>query len=290
MSIKNKLIISIFLILIFQIPLYADICPTETLKNKFQKLSFKDLKNDMDLITKAANETINSSLGENEKCREKLLHVFREYYFDALNKSIKNGSYLGPNYDEEEIDKSKEKKINSHLSKVGWTLKESERMFYVGESGGWFENKFAKILTQPYREYFNLRSKEINEGFSEDAGLLISWEQLRNRIIKWESFLLRYSDFVENLGIKEYQDIYIRTYLSGIDNSTIENDGGVLLKEVKNSYENFLKENKNSKYFNIVKDCYGMLKNNKFVINKNYLEFLEKSGYRTMRGIQPPTY
>ena len=290
MDFKNKLVISILFILIFQIPLYADTCPTETLKNKFQKLSFKDLKNDMNLIVKGADELLNMSIGKNEKCQEKLLSVFRKYYFDTLNKCGKNGNYLS-NYSLAKRDVSKEAQINSFLSKAGWTLKESEGILYIGELGGWFEKKFEIILTQPYKQYLELRSNEIVEGFSEDAGLSISWEQLRNRITKWESFLAKYPDFVENPEIREYLDIYIRTYLFGMDNSRIHDfDNMNLRKEVKTSYEIFLKENKSSKYYNLVKDCYEMLRRNKFVVPENYKEYLEKNGLETMLGVQPPTY
>ena len=63
-----------------------------------------------------------------------------------------------------------------------------------------------------------------------------------------------------------------------------------LNQEVKASYENFIKENKKSKYHRIVKEYYEMLKRNAYIVPKNYEAFLEKHDFKTLLGVQPPTY
>lgn len=63
-----------------------------------------------------------------------------------------------------------------------------------------------------------------------------------------------------------------------------------LRKKVKASYEQFIKENQTSKYHNIVKEYNEMIKKNGFVVPKNHVAFVEKNGFKTLLGIQPPTY
>lgn len=259
-------------------------CHTDQYKDRLVKLGFEEVSS----VEIAANDLIELAINKNDKCKEELLHNFRNYYYEALDYYNRKNDIGKWNYP---ISNSEKLKFNLSISKVGWTLKDSEGMYYIGESGGWFEKKFKAILTESYIKYLNLRSKEIKEGFSEDAILLISWEQLRKRISAWEQFLKNHSDFHENPEIKDYLNIYIRTFITGMDNSRICNfETRKLRPEIKAAYEKYLKNNQNSMYYKLVKDYYEMLENNKFIVPDDINEYLKRQGYETMLGKQPPAY
>ena len=191
-------------------PITIDICARKEYKNGLLKIGFKNIS----AVDFAATELIKFAKDENDQCREKLIHEFRNYCYEAMSAYDK---YSNMDEGANPIPAEKRRKIESPISKVGWSLKESEGTYYIGESGGWFEKRFASILTEPYRQYFNNRTKEIKEGFSEDAGLLISWEQLRKRIDRWEQFLKSYPNFEETSEVQAYLNRYIGTFLSGMD-------------------------------------------------------------------------
>ena len=84
--------------------------------------------------------------------------------------------------------------------------------------------------------------------------------------------------------------MYVKTMLTGIDNSSIESDS-VLKKEVRAVYERFLAQNKDSRYHTVVKGYYEILKKNGFRLNSEAAGFLERNKIdSSMLGIQPPTY
>ena len=276
------LIRSFLVCLFFCISAYADSDIVDKYKEKLSQIEF----NDVSSIEIAADELIKFSKGQDESTREKLLFRFREYYYNVLREYNEQHEIGGFPIEDSEINK-----LNLSLSKAGWVVKDSEGYYYLGELAGWFESRFENILTPNYKEYFYLRSKDIRKGFSEDAGLMISWEQLRKRISTWDDFLSKYPNFVENHNIESYLEMYIATYLWGMDNSRIYEFETMRLKdEVKESYEKFIIENSNSRYFSLVKGFYEILSNDKFYLREKGMTYLEKRGYATMSGIQPPTY
>jgi hypothetical protein len=282
---------------------FAAPCPTSEYRQRLTRIGFKDTAS----VAEAAKELLKTAQGQPDKCKEELLFLFRKYYFASLDKYYaqckeklsslfrNNYSYLEKNNEEINlvnlINEANKDPLTKSLAQAGWTVKVSEGDYYLGELPNWFATEFKEILTPAYWEYFRLRSQEIKEGFSEDAGLLISWEQLRKRIITWENFLNQYPDFVERLNIQPYLAAYLSTYLGGIDNSTIYDLNNLALKqEVKTSYENFIKQDKDSKYHHIVQEYYAMLKKHGFIVPKNYAAFLQKHDFKTLLGVQPPTY
>jgi hypothetical protein len=242
----------------------------------------------IDAIVTEADELISAATATDEKGRDELVHEFRNHYYGAI--SSYNNKYDVSNW-RYPLAEPEKRAIDLSLSKAGWLLRESEGMYYIGEAGGWYEEKFDAILTARYRDYLIIKTKEIQEGFAEDAGLLISWEQLRERISVWEQYLKNHPNFIESPEIENYLNLYIRTFLTGMDNSRIYDFNNRQLRtDVKTAYEKYISDNKGSQYYNLVKDYYEMLKNNGFTVPESINEFVKNKGYETMLGKQPPTY
>lgn len=259
---------------------FASPCPCNEFNKKLSLIGFRDISS----VTQAADELIKYARNQKNTCREELLFIFRQYYLNCLEA-------YSVGVDSLKINEVNEKKFNKSLAVIGWSVKSTEGNYYIGESAGWFETKFKKVLTDPYKEYFRFRSKEIREGFSEDAGLLITWNQLRYRIIFWEAFLKKYPYFPEKQSIQAYLNVYVRVFLSGMDNSLIyDYTNRTLRKDVRSAYEKFITENKTSKYYKLVKDYYEMIKRNNYIIPKNVNKYLKNKEYESYLTIQPPTY
>jgi uncharacterized protein (UPF0297 family) len=132
-----------------------------------------------------------------------------------------------------------------------------------------------------FKEYFVFVAKENKARLFNDCGLLISWDDFRKRIIRWERF-------ATTLSVQEYKkeienDVqrYLSIYLCGIDNTPAYNwtETGEIDHELLASYRNFLSLNKTSKYQHIISDVYNMLKQNKYRINKQIVEYIGNHGY-----------
>lgn len=128
------------------------------------------------------------------------------------------------------------------------------------------------VLPKNIIEYFILESIDIDEGFEEDAGLIIPWDMIRRKIIRYDMYLDKISN-IDCLYIikatKEKIYTYLNAYFKGLPNSGIDE----CIKEAKSSYEKYLEENRNSKYYEIVKKYYHELERNGFKFSyKNYVK------------------
>lgn len=227
--------------------------------------------------------------GQSQECAEQLFVIFRTFYYEPLSQFQEAEGITRLPYP---LEDTRKKLLQARLSRVGWALRVTEGSYYVGEAGAWWRSRFGPLLPRSWDGYFHQREVEIREGFSEDAGLLISWERLRQRITFWEGFIRRHPHFPANEEVSSYLDIYIRTFLTGVDNSRIERDfdDPTLRTEVKIAYEAFLRNNKGSKYYDIVKGYYEVLKRNNFRVTREAKAFLESKRVKTMLAVQPPTY
>ena len=96
--------------------------------------------------------------------------------FDNANETLL-GQYPLP---ENEIAQ-----LNTDIAPIGWVLDESEGTYYIAENGDWLLSYFGRHLPDDWNMFLNQRKSETVERFSEDAGMLITWDALRQRIIFW---------------------------------------------------------------------------------------------------------
>jgi len=280
----KKALVALTTVLFFSSVPRAGSCPVEEYANELSRIRAQDVN----AVVKAANELIKVSLAEDDPCRDQLMHEFRNYYHAALSayeKKSRVGQWEYPVADSERL------KLEQTIASAGWSVREAEGMYCLGEKGGWFEERFGTILTQPFKKYLYIRTDEMRQGFARDGGLLISWDQLAEYIATWEQFLGKYPDFVEKGEIRERLDVYVRTFLTGMDNSPIHTINSKRLSaDVKAAYEMFIRENRDSAYYKLVKDYYDMLKSKQFTVPDNVDEYFKKAGYGAIFDAQLPAY
>ena len=130
--------------------------------------------------------------------------------------------------------------------------------------------KYGKYLSTDYNEWLKFILKR--ESVMQDGGLMVPPDMLREYIISLEKFVAQYSDFVLIGDAKDILDSYLMTYLEGIDNSPIFDKWNTrkMLPEYKASYEKFLSENKDSKYYPMVEELYNKSKANDFKWDRDF--------------------
>ena len=253
-------------------------CRSGTLEQRAVSLDLSKVES----VVILANEFEKKSKETPPACVDTLFLEFRKLYYQALTQ-----------YQEKtDLSAGASKDLKATLNSVGWEQLESEGYYYLGEDGTWFIRKFAHVLNKPMLRYLERRKLETKEKFSEDAALLISWETLRKRIGFWEPFLKQNPNFVFKDEINSYLDIYIRTFLTCLDNSQITKDFNdpSLRNDVKAAYEAYIQKNKDSRYHETVAGYYETLKRAGFVVTEESEKYLAEHGIKSMRAIQPPTY
>ncbi|WP_338989350.1 tetratricopeptide repeat protein [Fusobacterium animalis] len=143
-----------------------------------------------------------------------------EYYF--TEKDWKTANKFLNNYDLEIFD-----------------LAETE--VSIIEVPNYYYNIFKDYVTDDYREYLKITSKENEELYYTDGSILVSYNKIADGLLTWENFLKKYpnSDLAEKAN--EECNTYRRIYILGSYNSPTR-EGGWENSELFYIPENNLKE------------------------------------------------
>ena len=143
-------------------------------------------------------------------------------------------------------------------------------------------------MSHAIREFLLIRSKELEEGFSEDAKLLISYKSLGNRITRWEKYLNEYPASPLTAEAKFSYHLYLNTFITGLDNSPVTKED-IFLPEMKNVYLDYINRNNNSESGKIVEKFYTIISNNNFHLSSAPDDFYNENQIESMKGMEPPT-
>jgi|GEM_PF-1932797 len=148
----------------------------------------------------------------------------------------------------------------------GYHIYAAEGDFYLESDPQYFLQRFGSKLSKAFREYLKLKSVEVDRHFAQDAGLIISWNELSDRIAAWESFIQKYPDTDYAAEARqEYFERYLYFYVNGLDNSRLYDYGtGELKDELKKSYERYIAEYGDQPSGRAVLEFYNLLKKNNF--------------------------
>ncbi|MDQ6527785.1 hypothetical protein [Flavobacterium sp. LHD-85] len=148
-----------------------------------------------------------------------------EKYFEensALLQQIagKESGILDKFYNEDEADKKAVKLLGEKLSKHKlqfWEI--GEGYVEIEPLHDFYYTIFKDYVTGDYKDYLHLKSEENKTLYSADAGLVISFKDLGDRVISWENFMTKYPDSKLIASVKEEYKNYQMDYLVGQDNT-----------------------------------------------------------------------
>lgn len=239
-----------------------------------------------------------TSMVTKKSVNDDMFRFFRKYYEKVLSNQVFTETEQAllqehmQNYENELYDlKNADKISNSALKNKIYILKQngfriaaSEGQNYIDEDAYFLLSNFGDTVTEGINEFLSIRSKEIKEGFSEDASLMISWNQISDRIIDWDNYLKRYSSYPESKEVKAIIDtIYLPAYLTGMDNTpAFDWETKILNDDLKKSFKRFIENYQNSTYYQVINEYYDILKKNNFVLNDEVEYFLKRKGFNNI--------
>lgn len=168
----------------------------------------------------------------------------------------------------------------SQLKNNGLQVNIEEGMFFINEEPTFILSNFSSYVSQEIKDFLSLKSKDLKEGYSEDASLTITWDELSDRIASWDNYTKKYPSSPETIDAKNLLKGYVLTYFYGMDNSSVtgHSEDMVLIDALQKSYERFMQKYPDSSYYPIVRNYYNMLLNNNFKINDQSQAFLKSNG------------
>ena len=246
---------------------------------------------DINSISLAVNKYKELFKAENNPENEKAFLLFHKFYYEVIknNENLLNDNEIQSSFFSNDKSNKKLNALKNSLAKNGLKISMTEGFAYLDEQPDYIEKNFTPYLNTSYKVYYKQKTIENKEGFTEDAGLVISYDKLRTRIEFWGNFNDKYKDGVLHENGEYLLNLYLSVYLTGIDNSPVF-DNNKLVSEVKKSYKNLIKNsrNKDKLFYKIVKGYYAILQKTDFKDTKKLAEYLKQYNLNSMMGIQPP--
>jgi hypothetical protein len=178
--------------------------------------------------------------------------------------------------------------FKEYLGLFGAGLFMTEGMFYVDVEPDYFLGIFGKQVSKGLNDYLIQRKQELTEGFSEDAGLMITFDQVYERVLKWEKLITENPNFIMVDNSHQFYETYLETLLTGMDNSRVfDFENEKLIPAVKKLYESVIMSGPNTKSTEIIKGYYNLLAESDFKYSTKVDEYLKKNGLNSMLGVQP---
>ncbi len=207
---------------------------------------------------------------DSPETRDAAFLVFNKYFLKIADNTYKDEAFYNLSVmDESAVDKGREL-----AATYGLRLAAFEGSYIPIADNNYLAKTFGKYLSPSLMAYLAFMKK--NEYLAQDAGLNVSFEELRAIIILGEAIVTKYPETsVADLVQKQLNSL-VYLYLHGLPNTPVYEYKNLLLSEVKTSYKKFLKENKKSTYYPIVKFIYDLLEKNNFIYTKQVQEKLQE--------------
>lgn len=268
----------------------------EKIKGNFEtfKLYLNQLDDDRIVSIAFALDYINTCISVNSDNQDSIFLLFEAKFYEVANKltdsletqykSIMELLFNGES--SPEIDN-----LKSNLKTCGMALFSTEGNYYIDVVFDYFYNNFQHRVSDGLKAYLDIRKDELKQGFSEDAGLVISFEELYQRIIKWEQFLDKFPpSSIYTQEANYYFSVYLSTLITGMDNSRVfDYESNSLLPEVKQLYEKIITETNDSKTKQIISSYYALLARHDFKDNDSIAVFFKENNVTSMLATQPHT-
>ena len=98
---------------------------------------------------------------------------------------------------------------------------------------------FGNKVTSEWKEYLELQSEELENPAYADGALLITFDELGERILKIENYLNRYINGPRQEVLLENYEMHLINYYKGLPNTPIaEYDTNLIFENVFKSYQN----------------------------------------------------
>jgi hypothetical protein len=260
---------------------------------KSYKLYLDKLDNDSLISIPFALDYIKTCISTDNVDRDSIFLLFNIKFFAVANRLSDS---LDTKYKTliEQLDKDSNtvelKSFKNNLKACGIDIFSTEGMYYLDVIPDFFYKNFKNRVSEGVAEFLNIRKDELKQGFSEDAGMLISFEDLYSRVKRWENFINKYPNTVYSDEANSYYTTYIETLMTGMDNSRVfDFDNNSLLPEVKTLYEKIMGEGTESTTTKIISSYYGFLARHDFQENDSIPIFLKTYNLSTMLAVQPHT-
>lgn len=135
-----------------------------------------------------------------------------------------------------------------------------------------FYKQFSSYATPEVKDYIDIMTVESDNVFAKDAALVISWDEVVNRTLAMEKFLINYSDSKKGEYIKSLFDNYLFITMHGLNNTPLfDYESKQMDEKAKIAFTTALTQTTDSEYIKKLDD---------------FMKLAEKSDYKLSDEIE----
>lgn len=215
------------------------------------------------------------SLNDSQEVRDTAFLLFQKKYekiIEVLQDNIGNTVGLDVfdqvKKDEWEINKKRLNEKEIYYKQYGMKVNFIYKGYLPDIDYSYLIKQFEPYISSSMKEYLTFCLKESNEQVMDEGEVLISWDELRKRVIYLEAFIENNPDFAGKKEVQEHLNQYVDIFIG--ESSSLYGDDDNIRTDAKQSIERFLNENKESKLCTKVLKKYNALKKYNFNIREYY--------------------
>ena len=266
----------------------------EVQTNLDEYISLLDSLNVYDISSiKILRNYVINKLYVSDELADSAYYLFMDFFYTSAKNLTDSLEIKYPNLIEKLYKHEEDSEVREFLGLLddcGLDLVVAEGYFNLEIQPDFFYETFNHNSSPSLKTFFQLRDRELKNAFSKNAILLISFNDLANRINNWEKYLNDYPDTKFKNEANYFFKIYLETFLTGMNNSKLfDRESGILLPEIKQSYESYIINHADTKSGMIIQEYYEILKRNQFKYSDSINYILKKYNLSKMHGIQPHT-
>lgn len=169
------------------------------------------------------------------------------------------------------------KALALHENGIGVSM--TEGMYYFSHQKGFIYDRFTHLISEQMREYLKLKDW-FYQPITVEGYLRVSIDELVQQMIALESFSKKYSDTEQAKWAESEAELLANIYAVPGGGWVYSNlsQTGKLDDQYKASYEMFIREHKDSAYYELVNSVYTYLKNNSFLYSMELDQYLKEKG------------
>lgn len=210
------------------------------------------------------------------------LSEMTDRYFDADQSELLADKVYDFETGEIHIDSIKNESLRDVLADArrnGYKTETAEASFFPVIDYSIYEN-FSEMLPEDIKSYFSLMAVESGNKPASDGGLVIGWDEVFNRAIAQEQFILKYGQSQKLNEAKELYGKYVNFIFDGSCLPNAEHftyDTKILEPRLKESLVKAAARNGDSPLEKAISEYLEILKKNKYKLTAEVKHFRENT-------------
>jgi len=167
------------------------------------------------------------------------------------------------------------KALMEKYQNMGYSIYSAEGMYYLEPNPQFLLGNFKASISDDLYDYLTYRSAEVENHTFHDAAVVISWDELAERMVSWEKFMDMYPSSPYFEDAKSMYDVYRFTFLIGADNTpAYRYPTEILDPDLLETYKSYSSKYPDSSMTPLIQDLLILLKNESYKKTERVEEFL----------------